>query len=87
MIRITTAKNSGWQAMYVYKGNRQIAHLGIDPCGEYGMLHPKVFMGVGRNVYSFSVPHLKWKPKASKLYDAAYQVQNRLLHSLDGRRF
>ena len=37
MIRITTAKNSGWQAMYVYKGNRQIAHLGIDPCGEYGI--------------------------------------------------
>lgn len=86
MIQITTAKNSSWRAMYVYKGNNQIAYLGIDPRGEYGMLHPKVFMGVGKNVYRFSIPHLKYKHNASKLYNAAYQMQSRLLYSLDGRR-
>lgn len=85
MIKITTSKNSAWKAVYVYKGDKQIANLGIDPRGEYGMLHPKVFGRVGENVFRFSVPHLKYKAKASKLYNAAYQMQNRILHSLDGR--
>ena len=87
MIKITTSKNSCWQAIYLYKGDKQIAHLGIDPRGEYGMLHPKVFGRVGDNVFRFSVPHLKYKTTASKLYNAAYQMQNRILHSLDGRRY
>ena len=39
MIKITTSKNSCWQAIYLYKGDKQIAHLGIDPRGEYGMVN------------------------------------------------
>jgi len=83
MFKFTTAKNSCWQAVYVYKEGKQVAHLGIDPFGEYGMMHPKVFGGVGRKVFHFSVPHLKWKNNPSQAYLALYKLQSKVLHSLD----
>lgn len=95
MFNVQTAKNSGWQAAYLYKNGRQIAHLGIDP-GNIGDYPPAIFGGIffknqdekiQQHCFRQKIPYLKYKSGASELFYAAYQFQKRLLMKLDGRKY
>jgi hypothetical protein len=85
MLKITTTKMTGWRAAYLYKEDKQIAHLGINAYSETGMVKPQVFARMGERLFRWNLPHLKWKVNASTLYNKAYQFQDRMIYSLDVR--
>jgi len=85
MWKMTTSKKNPWKAAYLYRGNKQVAHLGVTPFDNYGELKPQIFARLGENLFRFNLPHLKWKIGASSIYNAIYQAQSKMLHRLDNR--
>lgn len=81
-MKIQFSKHCAWRAFYVSNSRGPICHLGIDPTTSYG---PQIFGGIGRWRFRFNVPHLRWSTRSSRLYIAAYMLQQRILHRIDGR--
>ena len=88
MIHIRFAEGLAARAIYLtHRGaQRNSAYIGIDPTHNSG---PQVFGGyaIGSRWCEFrrTVPHLRYRVNAGRIYRAAYRLQNRILIALDGR--
>jgi len=80
-----------WRAVYLYVGNQQVAHLGVDP-GDG--VTPKIFGGVNvglvhsfRLIHSFRValPAVRWRNEMSPLRMRVYRLSKAFWHNVDGR--
>ena len=81
-MKVMFAKQCAWRAMYVFVGDRQVAHLGIDPEPS----KPQVFGRLFGWSFRFTVPHLSWSRAAGHpVLLPLYRAQGRLLHRIDGR--
>ena len=88
MIHIQFAKGIAARAVYlIYRGvQRNTAYIGFDPTHNCG---PQIFGGyaIGSRWCEFSrtVPHLRYRVNAGRIYRTVCKLQNRFLFALDGR--
>lgn len=86
-MRVKFAEKCAWRAVYVYHKDVQIAYLGFDPESS----RPRLFGAIGNKRRDFVkinwvVPHISW-PLAARFQFLLplYNVQQRVLHRIDGR--
>lgn len=90
-------KGSAWRALYFYVAGRQVLHFGVSP--DSGV-KPTFFGGVSLGPYEvrgrrwngkslnwrIQLPVIRWRyATRSKALMAAYRVQSRFWHQMDGR--
>lgn len=81
--RLVFAEQCAWRAAYLYAPSGiQLAHIGFDPNTQG---QPRLFGAIGRRSVSISLPAIRWRHPMPPALLRLYQLQQKILHRLDGR--